>query len=122
MNAAVAMLKGITESIYFAKEKVHPEQYVQKLLLVFQTTSVPPFNAKFKRLEQDLDRIKTIKEVDPNRLLAMKALGTTLMDNDLQSAKCVFSYALITYRKAQNNGQWDEHVRSTSGVLFLSFN
>ena len=50
----------------------------------------------------------------------MKALGTTLMDNDLPSAKYIFSYALITYRKLQNNGQWDEHVRSTPGVSSFS--
>ena len=120
INDAVAMLKGITESIYSAKENVLPEQYVRKLLFVFQTTSVPPFNEEFKRLEQDLDRIETIKEIDPNRLLGMKALGTTLMENDLESTKYIFSYALITYRKQQNNGQWDEHVRSTPGVSSFS--
>jgi len=120
VNDAVAMLKGITESIYAAKENVLPEQYVRKLLLVFQTTSVSPFNEEFKRLEQDLDRIETIKEIDPNRLLAMKALGTTLMENDLQSAKYIFNYALITYRKSQQNGQWDEHVRQTPGVSSFS--
>ena len=120
INDAVAMLKGITGSIYSAKENTLPELYVQKLLLVFQTTSVPPFNEEFKRLEQDLDRIETIKEIDPTRLLAMKALGTTLMDNDLPSAKYIFSYALITYRKLQNSGLWDEHVRSTPGVSSFS--
>ena len=120
INDAVAMLKGITESIYSAKENVLPEQYVRKLLLVFQTTSVSPFNEEFKRLEQDLDRIETIREIDPNRLLAMKALGTTLMENDLQSAKYIFSYALITYRKSQQNGQWDNHVRSPPGVSSFS--
>ena len=31
----------------------------------------------------------------------MKALGTTLMDNDLPSAKYIFSYALITYRNCR---------------------
>ena len=116
INDAVAMLKGITESIYSTKENVLPEQYVRKLLLVFQTTSVPPFNDEFKRLEQDLDRIETIREADPNRLLAMQALGGTIMTNDLETAQYIFHYAIITHRKLQASGVWDEHVRKPPGT------
>ena len=118
INDAVAMLKGISENIFSAKDNVLPEQYVHKLLKVFQTTSVPPFNDHFKRLEQELDHAETVREIDRNRLLAMP--GTVVITNDLDSSKYIFSYALTSYRKLQANGAWDEHVREAPGAS--SFN
>ena len=116
IHDAVAMLKGITDNIYSAKENVLPEQYVHKLLKVFQTTSVPLFNDHFKRLEQELEHAETVCEIDPNRLLAMP--GTTFITNELTSSTYIFSYALTSFRKLQANGLWDEHVRKPSTLSF----
>ena len=53
----VKLLSSITDTIIRLRdnsEDLLPELYVQKLLKVFQTTSVDVFNSTFRKLEDDL--------------------------------------------------------------------
>lgn len=127
ITAVIKLLDAITETIISIRddtEKPLPERYVQKIIKVFQTTSVEGFNSSFKQLESDLVFNRRFKKTATST--AMMAHGTRKfapsssstafqLDNDPHSAKFLWKFALETYKDLKENGDWDIGVRPTPG-------
>ena len=116
------LLSSITETIIALRDDEEyplPEKFVQKMLTVMQTTSVPAFNQGFEMLEQQLKfnrRVKTT--LDSPTLMGITdgfAITTPTsnwtLDNTPKSALLLWTFANSTYQELQISGEWETAVR-----------
>ena len=105
------LLSSITETIVairYHKENPLPDDYLQHITTVFQTTSVSKFNRDFVQLEIDINyrrrfwKVALSTSVRHHKALLSSSTSSQLaMDNNLDSYKLVFSLANETYKKLQ---------------------
>ena len=87
IKAVTGILAGVTKTIISLRDDEEyplPEKYVQKMLGVMQTTSVPAFNDNFKNLEDQLtfnQRLKATIE-SPILMHRMSSLQITTPSKD----------------------------------------
>ena len=108
------MFMAILENIDALSDGALPTDTVDDLLALFQTTSIPEFNSKFKHLQEELADAEINNEIDPNYRL--RVFHTSTLSNDLHSAKYVINYAERTYRRLLKDGTWDNRMQQPPGV------
>ena len=127
----IKLLSSITDTIIAIRDDTEhplPEKYLQKILKVFQTTSVEKFNTSFQKLEDDLVFNRRYKKTANST--ALTALGgdkffsgsasTNLqLDNNPASAAFLWQFARETYREFKENGVWDAATRTIDGSSFF---
>jgi hypothetical protein len=125
------VLSSMTDTIVSIRDDTDhplPEKYIQKMIQVFQTTSVEPFNDGFKKLESDLVFNRRYKKTATSTAL-MSAGGVFSpgliasqfqLDNDPRSATFLWTFALETYKEMKENGKWDHAVRTPGQSTFVS--
>ena len=113
VKKVTSIFTAIVENIEALSNDKLPMDTVDGLLNLFQTTSVPIFNSKFKKLQEDLADAEINSKIDPNYRLRVR--NTTALQNDLHSAKYVLNYAERTYRRLVKDGQWDACLQKTPG-------
>ena len=101
------------------KEYPLPEKFVQKMLKVMQTTSVPGFNSNFKTLEDQLTFNRCLKATLNSPLLLMNSAQLQIttptnnftLDNTLTNAELLWTFAASTYQELNTSGKWQLAVQ-----------
>ena len=113
VDKVAGIFSSIIDNIDALSNGELPTDTVDSLLNLFQTTSVPVFNSKFKKLQEDLADAEINSEIDPNYRLRVN--NTTSLGNTLHSARYVLTYAERTYRRLVKGGEWDACLQKVPG-------
>ena len=121
----VKLLSSISETILAIRnDDQHPlpEQYVQNICKVFQTTSCEAYNTSIRKLEEDVIFNRRYKKTAKSNRLQARRKGTFLpsttstnlqLINDIESLEFLWQFALETYKELKEDGQWDDAMRGT---------
>ena len=127
----IKLLSSITNTIVAIRDDVDhplPENYIQKVLKVFQTTSVEAFNSSFKKLEDDLVFNRRFKRTANATALTAQGGLTFLpsststglqLDNTIRSSIFLWTFARETYKELKENGKWDAEIRTPGSSTFV---
>ena len=117
----VLLLAAATQTIISLcndEEYPLPEKFVQKMLKVMQTTSVPGFNSNFKTLEDQLmfnHRLKATLNspflMNSAQLQITTPTKNYILDNTPTSTELLSAFAASTYQELQTSSEWQLAVR-----------
>ena len=115
------LLSSITDTIIAIrdhKENPLPDDYLQHLTTIFQTTSVDAFNRTFSKLEDDVTYSRRFRMVSKTaalrnspHILSSAVANQITMDNTPDYCTIVFTLANETYRELRQLGTWDSSLR-----------
>ena len=130
INEAIRHLKAITDSIIAMRDDHDhplPEEYVNKMTRVLQTTSVQKFNTSFKKLEDDIDFNRLFKRTANSTALTAMGQGNFItnntatqltLDNNPQSITFLWEFAKERYSELVQCGDWDAATKTIQGATF----
>lgn len=111
VKVASAILLSVSRRIWFSKEQKFPDRFVDTIIAVLQTTSVPKFNAQFAQIESQRAREETEASV---AALSGKTATTILsFSNDLASVEKLIAMATRFYDEYTRKEIWSIHVKGT---------
>ena len=84
------------------------EDYVQKIITIFTTTSVAPFNALFDKLLTNL----IYMELQASINMSMLSTGVHLKNN-IERVDYILKYACTVYNDFVQKGMWDKCINAT---------
>lgn len=126
INQAVKILSNVTNNIVALRhDREHklPENYIQHMLQVFQTTSVPAFNESFQKAETDLVYHRRFARTaatlgTSTHLPSAQSGAALLLANTPESASFVWEFAHSTYNELRESGVWDDTLRKPADSAF----
>ena len=115
----VNRLKALTNSLYSLKgNTLLPDYFIDKIVKIFTTTSVPDFNDMFVLVGKSI--IATRLQMNIPGSVRISATGQALV-NDKPSVDWVLNYASNAYNSMAQDGTWDSHIAVIPGKsLFLN--
>jgi hypothetical protein len=109
-----AVILSVCRRIWYSKAKRFPDRFVDSILSVYQTTSVPDFNAHFNDLSrQRTSNLATIRVAALSGIAPVASSTTVPLNNDLQTVEYLLSLAQTLYDTYFANGTWNRHVKQT---------
>ena len=113
----VDLLKALTNSLYSLKGNTLPDYFIDKIVKIFTTTSVPDFNDMFTLVGKSI--IATRLQMNIPGSVRISATGQALV-NDKSSVDWVFNYASNVYNSMARDGTWDSHIAVIPGKSLLN--
>ena len=107
------VLRPVTETVYSLHNDSLPLNYIDKVISVFQTTSVPLFNELFEELQKSVTAARLQRRLRGNYSVTSSSTGSPA--NDLPSVLYVLSYAETAYNDKLQKGEWDKCLQKTPG-------
>ena len=109
----VNLLKALTNSLYSLKgNTLLPDYFIDKIVKIFTTTSVPDFNDMFVLVGKSI--IATRLQMNIPGSVRISATGQALV-NDKPSVDWVLNYASNAYNSMARDGTWDSHIAVIPG-------
>ena len=110
ISDVVDLFRAITDTISAIHDDSLPEDYVQQLITIFTTTSVPAFNNLFEKIKTDLISMEL------QATLNMPMLSPDVhLKNNMDSASYVLELACSVYNDFLQRGLWDKCINATPG-------
>lgn len=115
------MLLSVSRRIWYSTEQKFPDRYVDTVISVLQTTSVPSFNQQFQHIASQRTREETEASV-----IALTGTTTTpklSFENNLSSVEKLISMANPFFDDYTRKEVWSTHVKGTkpqAGALVAS--
>ena len=109
-----SILRNCSQRIHNARDNKLPERFLQDMLEVLQTSSVPEFNKQFEGLHSNHLLQSTIARSDCGASLGILT-NTLSLKNDLSSIEALLSLADNLYSGFEQSGTWRAHVRALPG-------
>ena len=121
INEVTCMISSITETIVAIrdhKQNPLPDEYIQHITSIHQTTSVAKFNRTAAELEDDVTyshrfwKLTMSTGVRNHKGVYTSSSSSQLaMENTLDSYKLVFPLANEAYREHKHDGEWNKALR-----------
>ena len=108
----VDLFRAITDTVYALHDDALPDEYVDKLIEIFTTTSVQMFNDLFVELKRQLFSSQLQSELDS---LIVPIGNASHLCNDLKGANYVLNYAGRAFYTLSQRGDWDKCLQQPAG-------
>jgi hypothetical protein len=105
--------RSITDTVFALHDDTLPDEYVDKLIVLFTTKSVPDFNDLFDVLKKYL--FASQKQASIADSLIVPVDGSSLLTNNLKGASYVLEYAGKAYYTLCQRGAWDKCLQQVPG-------
>jgi hypothetical protein len=110
----VDLFRSITDDTVFAlHDDTLPDEYVNKLIVLFTTTSVPDFNDLFDVLKKQLFAAQLQASIADSLIFPVD--GSSLLTNNLNGVSYVLEYAGKAYYTLCQRGAWDKCLQQVPG-------
>ena len=109
----VDLFRSITDTVYALHDDSLPDEYVDKLISIFTSTSVDDFNNLFDSLKKDL--FKSQLQASIVSSLIVPSAETSSLTNNLKGATYVLEYASNAYYTLCQRGSWDKCLQQAPG-------
>lgn len=108
-----ATLQSVSRRIWLSRHSSLPSGYIDTIISIYQTTSVPAFNNQF----QQISTARTA-EVASARIASQsaKALPVSVYTNDLATVQLLTNMADQFYDSYSQNGTWSMHVKTKAST------
>ena len=114
----VDLLRALTDTLYSLKNNSLPDEYIDRIINIFTTTSVPTFNDLFVALKQAVTATRLQANIPGS--IRGNTHGYTSLVNDMSSVEWVFQYAVNAYNEMSRNGIWEKHIVNVPGKSLLT--
>ena len=114
----VDLLRALTDTLYSLKNNSLPDEYIDRIINIFTTTSVPTFNDLFVALKQAVTATRLQANIPGS--IRGNTHGYTSLVNDITSVEWVFQYAINAYNEMSRNGTWEKHIVNVPGKSLLT--
>ena len=114
----VDLLRALTDTLYSLKNNSLPDEYIDRIINIFTTTSVPTFNDLFVALKQAVTATRLQANIPGS--IRGNTHGYTSLVNDMSSVEWVFQYAINAYNEMSRNGIWEKHIVNVPGKSLLT--
>ena len=108
----VDLFRAITDTVYALHDDSLPDEYVDKLIEIFTTTSVQMFNDLFTELKRQLFSSQLQSDLDD---LIVPIGNASHLGNDLKGANYVLNYAGKAFYTLSQRGDWDKCLQQPAG-------
>ena len=108
----IDLFRAITDTVYALHDDSLPDEYVDKLIEIFTTTSVQVFNDLFEELKRQL--FSSSLQIDLDELI-VPISRTSSLGNDLKGANYVLNYAGRAFYTLSQRGDWDKCLQQPAG-------
>ena len=108
----VDLFRAITDTVYALHDDTLPDEYLDKLINIFTTTSVQAFNDLFEELKRQL--FSSQLQIDLDSLI-VPISSTSALSNDLKGANYVLNYAGRAFYTLSQRGDWDKCLQQPAG-------
>jgi hypothetical protein len=109
----VDLFQSITDTVFALHDDSLPDEYVDKLIEIFTTTSVPDFNDLFDVLKKQLFAAQLQASITDSLIVPVE--GTSGLTNNLKGAYYVLNYAGKAYYTLSQRGSWDKCLQQVPG-------
>jgi hypothetical protein len=109
----VDLFRSITDTVYALHDDSLPDEYVDKLIVIFTTTSVPDFNDLFDVLKKQLFAAQLQASIADSLIVPVE--GSSSLTNNLLGAYYVLNYAGKAYYTLSQRGAWDKCLQQVPG-------
>jgi hypothetical protein len=109
----VDLFRSITDTVFALHDNTLPDEYVDKLIVIFTTTSVPDFNDLFDFLKKQLFASQLQASIADSLIFPVD--GSSLLTNNLKGASYVLKYAGKAYYTLCQQGAWDKCLQQVPG-------
>jgi hypothetical protein len=113
----VDLFRSITDTVYALHDDSLPDEYVDKLITIFTTTSVEEFNKLFEYLKEQLFASQLQASISSS--LIVPSGGTSTLTNNFKGATYVLEYAGKAYYTLSQKGSWDKCLQQVPGESAL---
>jgi hypothetical protein len=113
----IDLFKSITDTVHALHDDSLPDEYVDKLISIFTTTSVEAFNDLFESLKKQLFASQLQASITSS--LIVPSAGTSTLTNNLEGAMYVLDYAAKAYYTLSQKGSWDKCLQQVPGESAL---
>jgi hypothetical protein len=113
----VDLFRSITDTVYALHDDSLPDEYVDKLITIFTTTSVEEFNKLFEYLKEQLFASQLQSSISCS--LIVPSAGTSSLTNNFEGATYVLEYAGKAYYTLCQKGSWDKCLQQVPGESAL---
>ena len=106
-----AIILAVSKRIWFSRSLSFPESFVDTIISLLQTSSVPAFNEQYKNIA-----LKRAADKAQDRVAATSGAPAVphTYANDLQTVEQLFNMASTFYDGYSRDGTWATHVKSKS--------
>jgi hypothetical protein len=116
----VDLFRSITDTVYALHDDSLPEEYVDKLIVLFTTTSVPDFNDLFDVLKKQLFAAQLQASITESLIVPIG--DSSALTNNLNGAYYVLNYAGKAYYTLSQRGHWDKCLQQPPGDPSIHMN
>ena len=109
----VDLFRSITDTVYALHDDSLPEEYVDKLIILFTTTSVPDFNDLFDVLKKQLFAAQLQASITESLIVPIG--DSSALTNNLKGAYYVLNYAGKAFYTLSQRGHWDKCLQQVPG-------
>jgi hypothetical protein len=109
----IDLFRAITDTVYALHDDVLPDEYVDKLIAIFTTTSVQIFNDLFEELKKQIFAASLQASIADSLIVPVG--GTSALTNNLKGAYYVLNYANQAYWTLFQRGDWDKCLQQKPG-------
>jgi hypothetical protein len=106
-----AILLSVSKRIWYSRDNKFPENYIDTIIGVLQTSSVPEFNEQFRTVAltraSDLAQERIAKSQG-------RAVPAMTYNNDLNAVETLFNMATTFYDQYSRDGLWAKYVKTKS--------
>jgi hypothetical protein len=113
----VDLFHSITDTVYALHDDSLPDEYVDKLISLFTTTSVTEFNDLFEVLKKQLFAAQLQASITDSLIVPID--GSSLLTNNLKGANYVLEYAGKAFYTLSQRGSWDKCLQQVPGESAL---
>ena len=112
ISDVVDLFRAITDTVYALHDDSLPDEYVDKLIAIFTTTSVQMFNDLFEELKRQLFQTQLQSTLDA---LIVPVGNSSALGNNLKGANYVLNYAVKAFYTLSQRGDWDKCLQQPAG-------
>ena len=106
------LFKSISDTMSSTYDDKLPKDYVQHIITIFTTTSVPAFNEIFIQLRTNLQSMELQASICNSMITSVGGMN---MKNDMNTVNYVLKFARICYSDFVQKGAWDKCLNATPG-------
>lgn len=106
-----AILLSVSKRIWYSRDNKFPESYIDKIISVLQTSSVPEFNEQFRTVA-----LTRASDLAQERIAKSQGRAAPAMtyNNDVSTVERLFNMATTFYDQYSRDGLWAKHVKTKS--------
>jgi hypothetical protein len=109
----IDLFRSITDTVYALHDDKIPDEYVDKLIVIFTTTSVPEFNDLFEVLKKQLFAAQLQASIADSLIVPVG--DSSALTNNLKGAYYVLNYAHKAFYTLSQRGLWDKCLQQIPG-------